>query len=151
VVQQKEHKRALQARRKALKTKSDHLKEAQAVFNQYIRLRDELLPCVSCGRFHNGQWHAGHYRPVGGRSGAALRFCEDNVHRQCAPCNNHKSGNIGDYRIELVRRIGQERVDWLEGPHDHKKFTVEEIEQIKKDYRKKINQLRRLSVVDTPF
>jgi hypothetical protein len=150
-VQEEEGKRVLAARRKALKTKSDYLKEAQVLFNRYIRLRDELLPCVSCGRFHNGKWNAGHYRPVGGRSGNALRFNEDNCHKQCEPCNSHLSGALSDYRIELVRRIGKEKVEWLEGPHDHKKYTIEEIEAIKKEYRQKIKNLKRMSVVDTPF
>lgn len=33
-----------------LKTLQDWLKEAQTIFNKYIRLRDMGLPCVSCGQ-----------------------------------------------------------------------------------------------------
>ncbi len=93
-----------QAREKA-KTRSEHMKEAQAAFNAYIRARDAHLPCVSCGRHHQGQWHAGHYRTVG--ANPELRFNELNVWRQCAPCNDHLHGNLINYRIELINRIGR--------------------------------------------
>ncbi|GAI90855.1 unnamed protein product, partial [marine sediment metagenome] len=45
-------------RKKALKTKSEYAEEAQAVFNRYVRLRDDEDPCISCGRYHTGQYHA---------------------------------------------------------------------------------------------
>ena len=34
--------------------------------------RDFDKPCVSCGNYHQGQWHAGHYLTVGARP--ELRF-----------------------------------------------------------------------------
>ncbi|WP_258530002.1 recombination protein NinG [Pseudomonas aeruginosa] len=70
------------------------------------------------GAFHDGQYHAGHYRSVG--SHPELRFDEDNVHKQCAPCNNHKSGDVVNYRINLVAKIGAAAVARLEGPHERK-------------------------------
>jgi hypothetical protein len=124
-----------------IKTRAQHMKEAQAAFNAWIRERDIGLPCVSCGRHHNGQWHAGHYRTVGGNP--ELRFEPLNVWRQCAPCNNHKSGDIVNYRLELVRRIGAEKVAWLEGPHEPRKHTVEEIKTIKAEYRAKTRELKK--------
>jgi hypothetical protein len=96
---------------------------------------------VSCGRHHNGQWHAGHYRTVGGNP--ELRFEPLNAWRQCAPCNNHKSGDIVNYRIELVKRIGAEAVEWLEGPHEAKKYTVEELKAMTADYRAKTRELKK--------
>lgn len=124
-----------------IKTRAQHMKEAQAAFNAWVRERDIGLPCVSCGRHHNGQWHAGHYRTVGGNP--ELRFEPLNVWRQCAPCNNHKSGDIVNYRIELVKRIGSDKVDWLEGPHEPRKYTVEEIKAIKAEYRAKTRELKK--------
>ena len=70
-----------------LKTKAQWAKEAQAAFNKFIRLRDHDQPCISCGRHHGGQYHAGHFLSVGARP--ELRFEELNVHKQCAPCNKH--------------------------------------------------------------
>lgn len=98
-------------RKEKLKSRSDHMKDTQQAFNEWVRHRDMGEPCVSCGRHHNGQWHAGHYRSVGGHP--ALRFEPLNVWRQCAPCNTHKSGDLVNYRAELVRRIGIVNVEWL--------------------------------------
>lgn len=127
--------------RERIKTRGDHAKEAQAAFNEYIRERDRDLPCISCGRFHQGQWHAGHYRTVG--ANPELRFEPRNVHRQCAPCNNHKSGDIVNYRINLVDRIGAEAVEWLEGPHEPRRYSIEELKAIKAKYRAMVRELKR--------
>jgi len=109
------------------------LKKAQQSFNAYIRHRDSELPCISCQRHHQGQYHAGHYRTVGGNP--ELRFYESNCHKQCSVCNNHLSGNITDYRINLVKKIGIEKVEWIEGPHSPKKYTIDELKAIDKKYR----------------
>lgn len=127
--------------RERIKTRSDYLKEAQVAFNAWIRERDRDLPCVSCGRHHQGQYHCGHYRTVAGSP--ALRYEPLNCAKQCAPCNNHKSGDIVNYRIELVRRIGQEAVEWLEGPHEPKHYTVDDLKAITKEYRAKTRELKR--------
>jgi len=129
---------ALRRRREGLRSKSDWLKLAQTEFNKFIRLRDESmnLPCISCGRYHQGQWHAGHYRPVGGSSGSALRFNEINCHRQCSVCNNFKSGSLTDYRINLIKKIGLPLIEWLEKDHPKPaKWSIEEIQAIRKYYQ----------------
>ncbi|MGX1186692.1 hypothetical protein AB7M29_004371 [Pseudomonas sp. F-14 TE3623] len=134
-------RKEIRARKEKLKSRADYMRETQVVFNEWIRLRDAVLPCVSCGRHHEGQYHAGHYRTVG--ANPELRFEPMNVHKQCAPCNNHKSGDIVNYRIELVKRIGADKVDWLEGPHDPKRYTIEELKTIKAAYRAKTRELKR--------
>ena len=145
-----EHSRALSAkkdkketreRKKALKSRAEWLKEAQVIVNKYIRLRDKDEPCISCGRHHEGQYHAGHYRTVG--AAPELRFNELNIYKQCAPCNNHLSGNLIEYRRRLLAKIGIEKLEWLEGPHPPKKYTIEEIQAIKKEYQQKIKELER--------
>ena len=128
-------------RKAAIKTIPQHLADLQKIFNKWIRLRDQHLPCVSCGKWHKGQWHAGHYKPVGGRSGGALRFDPANVHRQCSVCNNHLSGALTPYREELLHRIGQEEVERLEGPQELTKYTIEQIQELKKEYRQKIKDI----------
>lgn len=139
--QRKKEAKELRERKQAIKSRQDWLKEAQTEFNKYIRERDADLPCVSCGRHHQGQYHAGHYRTVG--ACPELRFNELNCHKQCAPCNNHLSGNIVEYRINLIQRIGQAAVDWLEGPHDPVKYSIDEIKEIKRTYREKTKELKR--------
>lgn len=132
-------KQDIRRAKQALKTRSEHLKDCQAVVNRFIRLRDDKEPCISCGRHHTGQYHAGHYRTVG--SMPALRFNELNIHKQCSACNNHLSGNIVNYRINLIKKIGLEKVEWLEGKHDPLKLTIPEITQLKSEYRLKIRRL----------
>jgi len=142
-VRKEAHRRAKAETRKrkvALKTLSDWAKDAQKEFNAYIRERDRGLPCISCERFHQGQIHAGHYRSVG--ACPELRFEPLNVHGQCAPCNTHKSGNAIEYRAGLVRRIGADKVEWLEGPHEPKKYTIDDLKEIKAHYRALTKQLK---------
>ena len=70
-----------------------------------------------------------------------LRFEELNCHKQCAPCNNHLSGNVGEYRINLINKIGLEQVEWLEGPHELQKLTCEDLKAIELKYKKKLKAL----------
>ncbi len=134
-------RREIQVRKEKLKSRAEHMREAQAAFNEWVRLRDSDRPCVSCGRHHEGQYHAGHYRSVG--ANPELRFEPLNVWKQCAPCNTHLSGNLVNYRIALEQLIGAETVAWLEGPHPARKYTVEEIKSIKADYRAKSKELKK--------
>lgn len=134
-------RREIKVRKEKLKSRADHMKDTQMAFNAWVRARDAHLPCVSCGRNHQGKYDAGHYRTVG--SNPALRFEPLNCHRQCSPCNTRLSGNIVNYRIELVKRIGAELVEWLEGPHDPKKYTVEQLKAMTAEYRAKTRELKR--------
>lgn len=135
----KESRKTTREAKERIKSRADHLREAQAAFNRFIRLRDHDKPCISCGRHHQGQYHAGHYRSVG--ACPELRFDELNVHKQCAPCNDHLSGNIVAYRFGLLERIGIDRVEWLEGKHEAKKYTVDEIKAIKVEYTLKAKEI----------
>ncbi|MFJ2319218.1 recombination protein NinG [Pseudomonas sp. NPDC087817] len=134
-------RREIKVRKEKLKSRAEHMREAQAAFNEWVRLRDSDRPCVSCGRHHEGQYHAGHYRSVG--ANPELRFEPLNVWKQCAPCNTHLSGNLVNYRLSLAQLIGPEKVDWLEGPHPACKHTVEEIKTIKAEYRAKTRELKK--------
>lgn len=122
-----------------LKTRAQWLAETQAVFNKFIRLRDAGQPCISCGRHHQGQWHAGHYRST--KAAPELRFEELNINLQCQPCNTHLSGNIVEYRKNLIGRIGIEKVEWLEGKHDPKHYDIEALKAIKAHYKELCKQL----------
>jgi len=134
-------RRDIKVRKEKLKSRAEHLKDTQHAFNAWVRARDAALPCISCGRHHEGQYHAGHYRTVG--ANPELRFEPLNVWKQCAPCNNHLSGNLINYRISLLQRIGEEKVAWLEGPHEAKKYTVEELKAMTAKYRAKTKELKK--------
>lgn len=130
------------AKRESLKSKAAHAKDAQTAFNAFVRERDADQPCISCGRWHTGQYHAGHYLSVGARP--ELRFTETNVHKQCAPCNTHLSGNAVLFRRGLVAKLGLELVEWLEGPHEPRRDTVDSLKAIKAHYTTLTKQLREI-------
>ena len=134
-------KRETKAKLEKLKSRAQWAKEAQTAFNSFIRARDVDLPCISCGRHHQGQYHAGHYLSVGARP--ELRFVELNVYKQCAPCNTHLSGNAVLYRRALLDRIGTGGVEWLEGPHATKHYTVDDLRKIKADYTARARALKK--------
>lgn len=122
------------------KDRGHWMKKAQSAFNAYIRARDASRPCISCGRHHSGQYHAGHYRPAG--VNAALRFDERNTHKQCSPCNNHKSGNLVEYRANLISKIGADAVEWLDNNHETKRWTLDELKAIESEYKTKLKALQ---------
>lgn len=109
----------------AIKPRAKLIAEAQAAVNRYVRLRDAALPCISCQRHHAGKWNAGHYRSTA--AAPELRFDLDNLHKQCEPCNTHLSGNLIRYRVGLLDRIGADRLAAIEGPHEPRKWTREEL------------------------
>lgn len=117
-----------------LKTTSDWLKDAQKVFNDYIRKRDEGKPCISCGQPPKKK-NCGHYFSQGGHSN--VRFDEDNCHLQCEHCNTFLSGNLLNYQIGIEKRIGSDRLIELHArAHVVKKWTTEEAKEIIKKYKK---------------
>lgn len=136
-----------------MRTRSEWVRIAQRAFNAFVRARDEGLPCISCGVLnpperYGGAWDCGHFRSVG--AAPELRFEELNAHRQCKSCNAGSSKYArkdrtvsAEYRERLVGRIGQEAVDWLEGPHEAKHYTSEQLEAIAKTYRAKTRELKR--------
>ena len=136
----KQERKETKKAKEALLTHRDYLKLFQTVFNTYIRTRDKHLPCISCGKNNNKQFHAGHYRSVG--SCPELRFEELNVWRQCATCNTYLHGNLIEYRKELINRIGVEKVEWLEGYQPSNKMLIAEIKEKIKQYKTKINALK---------
>lgn len=140
-IRAKEKKNELKQKREAIKTRAEWLKEAQTAFNTWIRERDHDKPCISCGRHHDGQYHAGHYRSVG--ACPALRFNPANVHKQCRPCNEMLSGNIIKYRKRLIKKIGVNLVEWLEQDHQPNKYTIDEIKEIKRKYARMARELKK--------
>ena len=136
--EERSKQRAAKAR---IKTRSDYARDAQAVINRYVRLRDRLEGCISCDKpaIWQGQWHASHFRSRG--AAPHLRFHLWNIHKSCSICNNHLSGNIMGYRPELVRRIGEERVALLEASQGRAGFTTDYLKRLKRVFAEKTRRL----------
>lgn len=133
-------KRDTKERLEKIKSRSDHIKDAQKAFNAYIRKRDEKDGCISCDRMNAAKYDCGHYRSTG--AAGHLRFNEDNAHKQCArPCNQDLSGNPIEYRIRLIKKIGVERVEALENNNETVKWSIDDIKAIKEKYKAKFKML----------
>ncbi len=137
------------------RTKPQWIKITQAIHNKYVRLRDKDEPCISCGRYEHGitvksghghKFDCGHYLSVGARP--ELRFTEGNSAKQCCECNGGAGNFTGKdytvqkaYRVNLIKKIGIERVEWLEGPHPMPHWTNDDIKEIGEKYKAKIKLL----------
>lgn len=121
-------------RKEAVKPRKEWLSDAQDEVNRYARLRDKALGygCISCGT-KTGKENGGHFLSVGARP--ELRLEPLNIRLQCEKCNTYLHGNLLMYRKNLIEREGLEVVEWLEGPHEPKHYTVDELKAIKTKYR----------------
>ena len=140
--QERQARKDLKVGREKLKTKSDHLNDAQKACNAFIRERDKNEPCISCGTMKQDiQYCAGHYKTRGGHP--ELRFHPMNIHKQCNHrCNLHLSGNVPEYRLKLIKKIGLKNVEWLEGPHEAQNPTIEDIKDIRQWYKDQLKALK---------
>ncbi|MPS99529.1 MAG: ninG protein [Pseudomonas sp.] len=135
-------------RKEAIKTIPQLTREAQLAFNAYIRARDQAAghDCISSGRpldWSGNAVDAGHYRSTG--AAPHLRFNEDNCHTQSKHDNRFLAGNVIEYRIRLLDRIGLARVEALEANNEIRKWTREELIAIRNEYRAKAKQLKKES------
>lgn len=123
-------------------------KVTQTVVNKYVRLRDIDKPCISCGKYDHdlketprGKWDAGHYKTVGARS--QLRFNTKNINKQCVRCNGYQGGDISGQKTGIVKRFGQARLDWLDGHHESKDYSIEDLAKMRRVFNKKIRMVQK--------
>jgi len=135
----KKSKERLKVMKSNLETVQSLTKKAQAVFNTFIRLRDAGMPCISCGKLLAGKYDAGHYFSSGGHK--AVTFDERNCHGQCVYCNRHLHGNLLNYQIGIVKRIGDGIFELQEKAHETRKFTKEELIEIIEIYKQKCKDI----------
>lgn len=146
VMQAKVERAETRRRKEADKDVPDLIAEADKAFAAWIRERDSQAgwPCVSSGRALNwvigNQVDAGHYRSRGAAS--HLRYNEDNCHAQSKRDNRFRAGNVVEYRIRLVQRIGLTRVEALESDNKPHKWTRDELRGIRDHYRAKLKELK---------
>ena len=130
--------------------------KTQRVFNAYVRLRDSCMPCISCARADEeidysgvgGKWDCGHYKTRGAYP--ELRFDERNASKQCKKCNggsgkySRKARSVKEgFDIGLLERYGQDRLDWLNGPHEPKRYTIANLKTLQHWYSRKTKRLLR--------
>jgi len=122
-----------------LMTVQDYIKLAQQVFNKYIRLRDAGNNCISCNKKPLKE-NAGHF--YNANNHWSVRFNEANVHLQCEHCNTYLSGNLLNYRENLLKKIGITEFELLSvEAMKTRKFTKDELKEIIATYKKKIKEM----------
>lgn len=138
------------------KTVSELLNIAKKHFNFFIRLRDtnEKLVgrCISSGmilKVPSPNSHAGHFYSAGNYP--LLRFNEDNCHLQSKSDNYFKSGNQLEYRKNLIKKIGEQRVKKLdaiadEGKRINYKWDRLALIEIIETYKEKCNELKKQKI-----
>jgi len=150
---QKAHRKETKVLKKEYNEKNrswwlDYRKSGTAAYwlHKYIRLRDRILqprPFISCAQATGqSQIAAGHFKSVG--STPELRLHPSNINGQCSQCNTVYSGQSGDYRVALIQKWGEDRVEWLEGPHDPANFTIEELRDRRDMWKALAKQLEKL-------
>lgn len=140
----KERKATREANRRRKEYKDNHYPTQFRMTKEVIQrwcnnVRDADLPCISCGCKRTKQFCGGHYKTAGGNPELALDT--RNINGQCnRTCNMALSGNIygtrtsHGYRDGIVMRFGRERLDWLDGPHEPKKYTCEQLRELRAYY-----------------
>lgn len=126
-------------RKEAMMSLAELLTWAQKFVNRWIvHVRDKDKPCFSCGEYRD-VYDAGHYISVG-KGRAAKRFMEQNIHRQCVPCNRHKHSNHEEYRKAMVEEYGEQFVKYLESEWAPYHPTREEVRAIGEMYRQRLRE-----------
>jgi hypothetical protein len=124
-----------------MKTRTQKINDVRPVFQRWIRHRDKDQPCISCGTKTATKWDAGHYLKAELYTGLILN--EVNCNKQCQRCNQYGGGMQAEYRIGLVKRIGEAAVLELESIKDALrvyKWSDDELSEIKKKYTAKLKE-----------
>jgi hypothetical protein len=71
------------------------------------------------------------------------------LHKQCSVCNAHLSGNITEYRINLVKLIGADRVERIENDNQIKRYEIDYLKRLKAVFIKRKKHLERVRLCKT--
>lgn len=77
------------------------------------------------------------------KAAGQLRFDLRNIHKQCSACNSKQSGNIVEYRINLIARIGEQAVLDLESDHRTHRWTIPELRDLHDQFKAMADELER--------
>ncbi len=146
-------------RKEALKTRAEWLAEAKTAIQKFRRL-EELSKgrgCMSCLRTQEevqatdgwkpgGAWDGSHFVSKGASPELALE--PRNIWLNCKSCNggagNYTRKNhtvMQNFETNLRAAEGDALVDWLKGPHEPAKLTIEDLKEIIVAYRAKVKEL----------
>ena len=99
------------------------LKKAKDETHLFVRLRDSFpdhapykerhFKCIACGVTKSTkQMQAGHLHSAG--SHTILKYNLDNINGECIQCNYYSKDHLRQYTANLIKKIGQKKVDKLQ-------------------------------------
>ena len=122
----------------------DYVADMDKVFQFWVRLRDTMpggyCRCISCGKIKPfDHIQAGHYMS---RRHMSIRWNPDNCNGECDFCNGRDGDHLIGYRENLIRKIGEGKVRWLEAARNEtRKWSDFEIKLMIKHYSKEVLHL----------
>lgn len=129
------------------KSLSSVKKRADRVFSELVR-RSAInefgwIFCVTCDTPNSLEnMDAGHFVS---RKFNATKYDKRNVHPQCRVCNRWEEGKKYEYGKFLVEKYGEGIIDELNQlAHSKKRFTIEELEEMIKGWKKELKELGEL-------
>jgi hypothetical protein len=128
------------AKLKDLENLSYWKKILQAQVNLIVRLIDKDCPCISSGRAYRTDDQAGHFYSVG--STPALRFNLLNLWSQSIRDNMHNSGNLLNYREQLVKFDIIDLIEEQRLKYPTLKVSIEEIKEAIQNAKSVILELK---------
>ena len=120
------------------------LAKTQKACNEWVRLRDRNMPCISCGTT-KAKWDAGHYS---NSTNSTLRFNTINLRKQCFRCNQVLSANLINYKANLIKLIGAKRVDQLDHTRGIVKWDKDYLRRMEQVFKKKIKAYKKRHDLD---
>jgi hypothetical protein len=113
---------------------------AKKACHAYIKARDLGNLCICCNRPLGKNYDSGHWLESGNHP--KTRYDEDNIHSQSVYCNQYKGGDSDDYRGNLIKKIGIERVERLESMKGGTvKRTPQDYQEIEDYFKVKLKKL----------
>lgn len=131
------------------KTRWQLVKELDAIFSRYIRLRDAddkgICTCITCGsKVHRKDIQNGHFIS---RWNYKYRWSVVNCRSQCMPCNIYKSGNYIAYTLYMIWKYGQWVVEMMQEDKELIKISTPEIKEMIEKYKYEVELLMKVKKV----
>lgn len=138
-------------KKKKLHTREQCLTLAQKLAKLRFLAEYGRIYCISCGKpleMGTTDCQGGHYIS---KTDRATETEPDNIWPQCAKCNVLLSGNIPAYRYNLVRLIGEERVNRIDDMSMARKGNEEAMLRLSEEDIAKAKMLKKAQYYDSLF
>jgi len=136
-------------KKKKIKSRSQLVKELDAIFSRYIRLRDAddkgICTCITCNeKLHRKNIQSWHFIT---RWNYKYRRSVTNCWSQCMPCNIYKSWNYISYTLAMIWKYGECVVREMQEDRELIKISTPEIREMIEKYKYEVELLMKVKKV----